>query len=364
VVPTAPSDFLYGISPVLAALGSTRRPSLSTLYLQQSLAPKLKKDASDVARALALAERRGVRVVEVDKGELNNMAGNRPHQGLLLTGAPLPELRLDALPRLDSGSGSSTCSSSSGSSSDSSSSSAAGAPDAEASAHSSDATTTATTTTTPTTTTKSSSTASRAPVWLALDEVQDPQNLGALLRSAHFLGAAGVLVSSRNCAPLSAATCKASAGAMEVLPVHSTTNLVRTLARSRANGWRVVGAALGAPGTTVASHELELSGPTVLVLGNEGKGLRTLVRRECDVLAAIPSGLAAALSGSCSAGAEDVDEAEAEADGEEGGAVSTRGDGGGGGEREVVDSLNVSVAGAILLHQLLAATRWPGSGGD
>jgi 21S rRNA (GM2251-2'-O)-methyltransferase len=284
----APADFVFGISPVLAALGAKRRTP-GTLYVQDSLAPKARRDASDLARALALAKAASVRVVRVDKGELNNMAANRPHQGLLLTASALPELRLDALPPAAPGT---------------------------------------------------------APVWLALDEVQDPQNLGALLRSAHFLGAAGVVVSAKNSAPLSAATSKASAGAMEVTPVHATSNLIRLLARARAGGWRVVGAALGAPGTTIDSAALRLEGPTVLVLGNEGKGLRALVRRECDLFAAIPRGLAVALGADADADAGDDD-----ADDDEDGAAD------GGGARDTVDSLNVSVAGAILLHQLLVVGR-------
>ena len=167
-----PSDFVYGISPVLAALSAARRTP-GTLFVQESLAPAVRRDASDVARALELAAALGVRTVRLDKGELNNMARNRPHQGLLLTVTPLPGNFLDALPPLPRVQRAA----------DGDADAAAGAP---------------------------------PPVWLALDEIQDPQNLGALLRSAHFLGAAGVLVSFKNSAPLSAATSKASAGAARV----------------------------------------------------------------------------------------------------------------------------------------------------
>lgn len=294
-----PTDSVYGVNPVLAALTAGRRP-VHTLYLQDSLAPKARKDAAALERIVSLAERAGARIVRVDKGELNNMARNKPHQGLLLSVDALPEHRLAELPPVQP-------------------------------------------------------TEAGYPVWLALDEVQDPQNLGALLRSAHFLGASGVLVSARNSAPLSGATSKASAGAMEVMRVHSTTNLVSTLARSRANGWRVLGAALGSPSETVLAHEAKLHGPTVLVLGNEGSGLRTLVRRECDELIAIP----AAPPGSADAfGAEDGWDADDETESTDAG-VGARADdvdgdyGGGARGGFAVDSLNVSVAGAILLHQLL-----------
>lgn len=71
----------------------------------------------------------------------------------------------------------------------------------------------------------------------------DPQNLGALIRAAYCLGAAGVLAVSKNCAPLSAVTTKASAGVLEAWPVHSCDNLPRTLADAAERGWTVLGAA-------------------------------------------------------------------------------------------------------------------------
>lgn len=74
-------------------------------------------------------------------------------------------------------------------------------------------------------------------MWVALDEVSDPQNFGAILRSALYLGAAGVVTCQRNSAPLSPVVSKASSGAMEVLPVHSAKNLPQFLAACSVNGW-------------------------------------------------------------------------------------------------------------------------------
>lgn len=91
------------------------------------------------------------------------------------------------------------------------------------------------------------------------------QNLGAMLRSAHLLGVAGVLACSRNCAPLSPVVSKASAGAAELMKLHSCRSMPRTLADAAAKGWAVVGAA--ADDGAVPLTELRVDRPTVLVMG-------------------------------------------------------------------------------------------------
>lgn len=91
------------------------------------------------------------------------------------------------------------------------------------------------------------------------------QNLGAMLRSAHLLGVAGVLACSRNCAPLSPVVSKASAGAAELMKLHSCRSMPRTLADAAAKGWAVVGAA--ADDDAVPLTELRVDRPTVLVMG-------------------------------------------------------------------------------------------------
>jgi tRNA G18 (ribose-2'-O)-methylase SpoU len=82
----------------------------------------------------------------------------------------------------------------------------------------------------------------RPPLWLALDQIVDPQNLGALLRSAHFFGVDGVVTCAQASAPFSAAASKASSGAMEIMTIGEAKNLLQFLSRSRENGWTVVGA--------------------------------------------------------------------------------------------------------------------------
>jgi 23S rRNA (guanosine2251-2'-O)-methyltransferase len=122
---------------------------------------------------------------------------------------------------------------------------------------------------------------------LALDQVQDPRNLGALCRSAEFAGAAGVVIPERRSAAVSAAACKASAGAVEHLDVAHVRNLADWLAKAKEAGFWIWGA--DADGGQ-APWEADLNGPTVLVLGGEGKGIRPRVAAACDGLLALPRG--------------------------------------------------------------------------
>ncbi len=120
---------------------------------------------------------------------------------------------------------------------------------------------------------------------VALDQVQDPRNLGAVCRSAEFAGAAGVVVPERRAAAVTAVTCKASAGAVEHLQVAHVRNLADWLADAKAAGFWIWGADAEAE---AAPWSVDLTGPTVLVLGGEGKGLRPRVAASCDGLIALP----------------------------------------------------------------------------
>lgn len=256
------TDYIYGVSSVLTALSVGRRKPVR-LLLQDSMVLSKRKDGALVTAAERLAAEAGVPVARVDKHRLNLITGNRPHQGIALQADKLRFAPLSAMPAAGAG----------------------------------------------------------RPVWLALDEVSDPQNLGSLLRSALFLGAAGVLVSEKNSAPLSPAVSRASAGAMELMTVHSTRNLVRTLAGAAESGWVVAGAALD---DSVTVAEMDHAAPTILVLGSEGKGLRTSVLRECGLLVRVPR----ADSGACTVAPEHA---------------------------RLVDSLNVGVAGGVLLSAIIQA---------
>ena len=121
---------------------------------------------------------------------------------------------------------------------------------------------------------------------LILDGIQDPQNLGAILRSACFLGAKGVMIPKDRSATVTAAVLKIAVGAAGYVPVARVTNLARELKRLKSAGYWVAG--LEARGSTNL-YEADFTVPLCLVIGNEQKGIRPLIRRECDMLAGIPA---------------------------------------------------------------------------
>jgi 23S rRNA (guanosine2251-2'-O)-methyltransferase len=120
---------------------------------------------------------------------------------------------------------------------------------------------------------------------VALDQVQDPHNLGAVCRSAEAAGANGVVIPERRAAAITPAACKASAGAVEHLPVARVTNLAEWLRRAKEAGAWSYGAEAGA---AAPYTQTDLTGKVVLVLGSEGKGLRPRVAETCDLLVSIP----------------------------------------------------------------------------
>jgi len=129
-------------------------------------------------------------------------------------------------------------------------------------------------------------TASAQPLLLALDGVQDPHNLGACLRTADACGVRAVIVPRDRAAPLNATARKVAAGAAESTPVVTVTNLARTLGLLKGAGLWIAGADARA---TLPAHEIDLTGPRVLVMGAEGSGLRQLTRRHCDWLVRLPN---------------------------------------------------------------------------
>ena len=147
----------------------------------------------------------------------------------------------------------------------------------------------------------------QAPILVTLDGVQDPHNLGACLRTADACGALAVIVPRDRAAQLTATVRKVAAGAAETTPVVAVTNLVRTMKLLKEAGLWIVGADATAE---TAARAVDLRGPIVLVLGAEGTGLRHLTQQNCDFLVSLP-------------------------------------------QRGAVESLNVSVAAAMLLYEAL-----------
>jgi len=217
------SRFVYGVNPVLEALKAHPRDVVRVM-LERGKEGRRSQGADRVAEAAAKA---GVRVEDVPQGDLAHRSRSGVHQGV---GAELAEFRYaeleDILAR-----------------------------------------------------------ASGSALLLLLDGVTDPQNLGALIRSAHAFGANGVVVPKDRAAGVTPASFKAAAGALEHCPLARVTNLARALEQVKEQGiWTV---ALAAEGDKELG-EVDLTVPTALVLGSEGSGVRPLVRKTCDHLARIP----------------------------------------------------------------------------
>jgi 23S rRNA (guanosine2251-2'-O)-methyltransferase len=153
------------------------------------------------------------------------------------------------------------------------------------------------------------------PLILAMDSLEDPQNVGTLLRSAEAAGAHGVVFPTRHQAPLSPAAIKTSAGAVEHLLLCPVDDLPAALSDLRIRGVRVVGADGDAP---LTARQVDLRGPLAIVVGSEGRGLTPAVRRRCELLVRIPM-------------------------------------------RGAIDSLNAAVAGSILLFEAVSQRDPEGS---
>jgi 23S rRNA (guanosine2251-2'-O)-methyltransferase len=247
------SRFVYGVNPVLEALKAHPKDVVRVL-VERGHEGRTSRGADRVGQAAADA---GVRVEDVPQGDLAHRSRSGAHQGV---GAELTQFRYaeleDVLSALDG----------------------------------------------------------RA-LLLVLDGVTDPQNLGALARSAHALGAQGIVVPKDRAAGITPAAFKAAAGALEHCPVARVTNLSRALDLMKQQGlWTV---ALAADADKELG-QVDLTVPTALVLGSEGSGVRPLVRKTCDHVARIP------MAGQ-------------------------------------VGSLNVAAAGTVALYEVLRQRRLPGT---
>jgi 23S rRNA (guanosine2251-2'-O)-methyltransferase len=262
---------LSGRHPVLEALRSRARPIEEVLVEAEARGRH--------ADILALARQGGIRVSRAPRAALTALTGSGHHQGVVARVAPREYAELEDLLSIPG---------------------TRGEPD----------------------------------LFLALDQVQDPGNVGNLVRTAEALGVHGVLVPRHQAAGLTPHVVRAAAGALEYLPVARVGNLAQALERLKREGCWVVGAvaegrdaqaprlpqAPQAPQVQQAPWAVDLRGPLALVLGSEGRGLRPLVARTCDVLVSIP------LAGR-------------------------------------VGSLNVAAAGAALLYEVRRQRQAPAPGG-
>lgn len=122
------------------------------------------------------------------------------------------------------------------------------------------------------------------PFVIILDDIEDPHNLGAIIRTANLAGAHGVIIPKHRASGLTATVVKASAGAINYTPVAKVTNISKTIEELKEKGLWFVCADMD--GTTM--YDLDLKGPIGLVIGNEGKGVSRLVKEKCDFIAKVP----------------------------------------------------------------------------
>lgn len=122
------------------------------------------------------------------------------------------------------------------------------------------------------------------PLIIILDEIEDPHNLGAILRTADAVGAHGVIIPKRRAVPLTEGVAKASAGAVQYMPVARVANIVQTMEQLKKEGCWIAGTSLKGK----VLYEQDLKGPLAIVIGSEGSGLSKLTEEKCDFLVTIP----------------------------------------------------------------------------
>lgn len=124
----------------------------------------------------------------------------------------------------------------------------------------------------------------KAPLLILLDGIEDPHNMGAIIRTAECCGATAVLIPKRHTAPINATVAKTSAGALESIPLVQVGNVAQTIEELKKQGFWVLGAHMEGQQTL---YQADLTSPLVLVIGNEGKGLSRLTKERCDFLVTI-----------------------------------------------------------------------------
>lgn len=219
---TLPEDVIIGRNAVTEALRSGR--SINKLLLAEG------DHQGSIREIAALAKERGLLVQHVERSKIEAIAGGLRHQGVLAYVAPVDYVELEDI-------------------------------------------------------LQTAAARNEVPFLLLLDELEDPHNLGALLRTADAAGVHGVLIPRRRSCPLSATVAKTSAGAVEYVPVARIGNIAQTIRSLKKQGFWVVGADMEGQD---AYYDANLTGPLVLVVGSEGHGIGRLIREQCDFLVRIP----------------------------------------------------------------------------
>lgn len=217
------NTILWGYHPVYEAIQAGRRQISSIYMVMEKMRPRGEK-------MVRLARNSDIIVQGTSSRQLNVMVGHKRHQGICAKVSEYPTSSIDAIMAL-------------------------------AKSH------------------------SEAPFVLVLDRIVDPQNFGAIARTAHCAGINGIIAAKKHSAPASAAASKASAGAIEHMHIAFVTNLVNALKRLKSAGLWIAGADQKGQLTV---FDADLSGPLAIVVGGEEKGIRPLVKKQCDFLIAVP----------------------------------------------------------------------------
>ncbi len=217
-----PDDVLVGRNAVTEALKSGR--GINKLWIASG------DREGSVSEIAALAKERGIVVQYVERAKIEALAGGHRHQGVLANVAPVPYAELDDI-------------------------------------------------------LKAAEEKGEAPFLVLLDELEDPHNLGALLRTADATGVHGILIPKRRSVSLNATVAKTSAGAVEYVPVARIGNIAQTLKKLKEKGFWVAGADMDGE---KAYYEADLTGPLVLVVGSEGRGMSRLTKEACDFIVSMP----------------------------------------------------------------------------
>ena len=217
-----PDDVLVGRNAVTEALKSGR--GINKLWIASG------DREGSVSEIAALAKEHGIVMQYVERAKIESFAGGHRHQGVLAYVAPVPYAELDDILKAAEAKG-------------------------------------------------------EAPFLVLLDELEDPHNLGALLRTADATGVHGILIPKRRSVSLNATVAKTSAGAVEYVPVARIGNIAQTLKKLKEKGFWVAGADMDGE---KAYYEADLTGPLVLVVGSEGRGMSRLTKEACDFIVSMP----------------------------------------------------------------------------
>jgi 23S rRNA (guanosine2251-2'-O)-methyltransferase len=230
-------EIIYGLNPVLEALRGKRRAF--ELFVAGTLSDRR------FERLLAIAKEKGVPVRQRERGDIARLCGTEHHQGVVLRVEAFAYAGVEDILERQRSSGENG-------------------------------------------------------LIMVLDGVQDPRNLGAIIRSSACAGAHGVIIPRDRAVGVSATVEKASAGAVETVPVARVTNIAQALDELKSSGYWIFGAV---GGVSSSLYDQDFNGNTVIVIGGEGEGIRPLVRKRCDHLISIPiRGGVSSLNASVAAG--------------------------------------------------------------